>query len=228
MMPALMLATVIALGSPPPRDGQTAYRAECASCHGVDLRGGTNAPSIRGVGAADVDFWVGTGRMPAAVPWVQVGHRGPQLPQNEIDAIVDYVTSVQPGGENIPLVGTNGDAARGRALFRENCMHCHGVDAEGASIGGKSWAPSLDRASVTQVGEAVRIGPGNMPKFSTAQLSERDLNALVTYVAAHRAESQPVLPMATSGSVPEGLLGWIAAGVMAAAAFAFSRGSGHA
>jgi ubiquinol-cytochrome c reductase cytochrome c subunit len=227
MMPALMLATIITMGSPS-RDGQTAYRAECASCHGVDLRGGTNAPSIRGVGAADVDFWVGTGRMPAAVPWVQVGHRGPQLPQNEIDAIVDYVTSVQPGGENIPLVGTNGDAARGRALFRENCMHCHGVDAEGASIGGKSWAPSLDRASVTQVGEAVRIGPGNMPKFSTAQLSERDLNALVTYVAAHRAESQPVLPMATSGSVPEGLLGWIAAGVMAAAAFAFSRGSGHA
>ena len=92
--------------APPPaivqRRPRCAYQQTCASCHGADLRGGVNAPSLRGVGAADVDFWVGTGRMPAAVPWIQVEHRGAQLPQETIDAIVAYVTSVQPGGEPIP------------------------------------------------------------------------------------------------------------------------------
>lgn len=209
----------------PASAGRGAYLKYCASCHGADLRGGPNAPPIRGVGAADVDFMVGTGRMPAAVPWIEVGHRGPQLPQATIDAIVAYVSSVQPGGPPIPVVIAGGDVDRGRDLFRQNCMHCHGVGAGGALIGGRQWAPSLEHATVTQVGEAIRVGPDEMPRFGERQLSARDVDDIVTYLSSLRAtERGAALPLASSGPVPEGLLGWISAGVMAAGAYAFSAG----
>jgi ubiquinol-cytochrome c reductase cytochrome c subunit len=219
MLPAL-LATILALAPP---DGRAAYLQMCATCHGADLRGGPNAPGLRGVGAADVDFWVGTGRMPAAVPWIEVGHRGAQLPQATIDAIVAYVTAVQPGGGAIPIVTTGGDAAHGRTLFRENCMHCHGASAGGGAIGDRQWAPALDRATVTQVAEAIRIGPSEMPAFGTAQLSPNDVDDIATYLSNERAAGGPHgLPAASSGPVPEGLLGWIAAGALAVLAYAFS------
>jgi len=218
----VVLGTMMALT---PVDGHAAYLQQCSSCHGVDLRGGPNAPNIRGVGAADVDFWVGTGRMPAAVPWIEVGHRGPSLPQATINAIVDYVVSVQPGGPPIPLVTTGGDATHGQTLFRENCMHCHGATAEGAPIGDQQWAPPLDRATVTQVAEAIRIGPSEMPVFSEAQLSPGDVDDIATYLSDMRAAGGfHGLPVRSSGPVPEGLLGWLAAGLLALLAYAFSPG----
>jgi len=233
LLVSLLLAKLPPVSQPVPRApitsaaaGRTPYLQNCASCHGGDLRGGPNAPSLRGVGAADVDFMVGTGRMPAAVPWIEVGHRGAQLPQATIDAIVAYVTSVQPGGPPIPIVVTNGNAQHGRALFRENCMHCHGADAQGAAIGGRQWAPPLDRATVTQVAEAIRVGPGEMPVFGDVQLGQGDLNDIVTYLSERRAAAGFTgLPLDSGGPVPEGLLGWIAAGLLAVAAYAFSPGS---
>jgi len=226
-MPALAVAIMLAQLATTPRSepdaratptdtGRAQYLQYCASCHGTDLRGGPNAPSIRGAGAADVDFWVGTGRMPAAVPWIEVGHRGPQLPQSTIDAIVTYVSSVQPGGQPIPVVGTGGDPDRGRALFRADCMHCHGVDAQGGALGGVAWAPALDRATVTQVAEAIRVGPGEMPSFGAGQLSQSDVNDIATYLSQERSRSGFTgTPLTSSGPVPEGLFGWIAAGVLA-------------
>jgi ubiquinol-cytochrome c reductase cytochrome c subunit len=221
MLP-FVIAGIVAL---PPSAGRTAYLEQCAACHGADLRGGASAPSIRGVGAATVDFWVSTGRMPAAVPWVEVGHRGLQMPQATANAIVAYVTSVQPGGTPIPVVTTGGDAQRGQTLFRENCMHCHGADASGAAIGDRQWAPSLERASVTQVAEAIRTGPAEMPVFGEAQLSPRDVDDIATYLSDMHAGGGPQgLPVRSSGPVPEGLLGWLAAGFLALLAYAFASG----
>jgi ubiquinol-cytochrome c reductase cytochrome c subunit len=220
-MAAMLLAATIF--SPQANAGREPYLQRCAACHGADLRGGPNAPSLRGVGAADVDFWVGTGRMPAAVPWLEVEHRGPQMPASTIAAIVAYVTAVAPGGAPIPLVASDGDAVRGEALFRENCMHCHGVDAAGAAIGYRQWAPDLHRATVTQVAEAIRVGPEEMPRFGEHQLDQSDLDDIATYLSQGRARPEFTgLPLSSSGPVPEGLLGWLAAGILALVAFAFS------
>ena len=219
MLPVLV-AAIVAITSP---GGHAAYEQQCATCHGNDLRGGPNGPSIRGAGAADVDFWVGTGRMPAAVPWIQVGHRGPQMPEATIAAIVAYVVSVQPGGPPIPAVTTNGDAERGQTLFRENCMHCHGAAAGGAAIGQGQWAPTLNLATATQVGEAIRVGPGQMPRFGEQQLARADVDDIATYLARQRADAAVHgLPGRSSGPVPEGLLGWLAAGLLAFLAYAFT------
>jgi ubiquinol-cytochrome c reductase cytochrome c subunit len=225
-MTAFVFSATLALAVAPaaPVDGRLAYETRCAACHGEDLRGGDSAPSLRGAGAADLDFWMVTGRMPAAVPWVEVGHRGRQIPLAEIAAIERYVTSVAPGGPPIPQVATGGDAGRGRALFVQNCEHCHGIGAEGAAIGDRDWAPTLHLASVTQVAEAIRVGPGNMPKFGPRQLDDAALGDVVTYVnSLDVGDGITQIPLGTSGAVPEGLIGWLTVGVLAFLAYAFSK-----
>ena len=45
-------------------EGRKLFLANCASCHGTNGEGAIGGPSLIGVGAASVDFQVGTGRMP--------------------------------------------------------------------------------------------------------------------------------------------------------------------
>ncbi|MDP5051890.1 MAG: cytochrome c, partial [Candidatus Planktophila sp.] len=47
-------------------EGRQIFLKGCSSCHGINSEGGAIAPSLVGVGAASVDFQVGTGRMPMA------------------------------------------------------------------------------------------------------------------------------------------------------------------
>ncbi len=54
--------------------GGKLFSANCATCHGMNLQGTGAGPSLLGVGAASVDFQVGTGRMP-------LQNTGPQAPE---------------------------------------------------------------------------------------------------------------------------------------------------
>jgi len=226
MLLPLFLSTLLAEATlaPAVAAGKFAYQTYCSSCHGEDLRGGLNAPSLRGVGAADLDFWMMTGRMPAAVPWLEVGHRGMQISEREIRAIAAYVTAVAPGGPPIPEVATGGNLAHGRVLFTQNCQPCHGIAATGAAIGSTAWAPTLHLASITQVAEAIRVGPGNMPAFGERQLDPRALDDVASYVWQLDTEAvTPDFPLSSSGPVPEGLYGWLAVGALALFAYAFAK-----
>lgn len=224
-----LLSMVVTAATPQQVAGKLSYETRCASCHGADLRGGVNAPSLRGVGAADLDFWMVTGRMPAAVPWIEVGHRDQRISAREVRAIEAYVTNVAPGGPPIPEIAAGGNLTHGRALFTQNCQQCHGVNASGASIGDSGeWAPSMYTASITQVAEAVRVGPGNMPKFAPSQLDDPALGDLATYVISlDTAAATGVFPLNSDGPVPEGLYGWLAAGFLALLGYAFSKRSGR-
>ena len=160
MIPALlfMLGTIVLVPESP---GGQLYITHCATCHGSQMSGSSVAPSLRNVGVAAVDFWMRTGRMPAAVPGIEVGHRdqrnGQALPTEQIEAIETYLAPIA-GSPAIPDVVTNGDAQRGQTLFAQNCEHCHGVRGDGGAIGGSDWAPDLHHAAITQVAEAIRIG----------------------------------------------------------------------
>ena len=223
--PVVLSALLVSAAIAPTTDaGKLAYQTRCASCHGDDLRGGANGPSLRGAGAADLDFWMVTGRMPAALPWLEVGHRGPQIDAREIALIEAYVTSVAPGGPPIPQVATGGNLAHGRELFAQNCEHCHGVGGAGASLGENAWAPALQAASITQVAEAIRVGPGNMPKFAPSQLDDSALRDIVTYVSWLDADAATAaFPLRSSGPVPEGLYGWLSIGALCLCAYAYSK-----
>jgi Cytochrome c, mono- and diheme variants len=62
-------------------EGRQIFLKGCSSCHGINSEGGAIAPSLVGVGAASVDFQVGTGRMPMADMSTQAMRKAPSIPQ---------------------------------------------------------------------------------------------------------------------------------------------------
>ncbi len=200
-----------------PDDGQTLYMTHCSSCHGDNGQGSNVAPSLIGKSAADIHLMLDTGRMPAAVPYINEVHKMPGFTQPEMMQIVKYVQSFTPGStdSSLPRI-LPGNVERGRALFNENCAHCHGVAGNGASVGYNNVAPSLMNSTVFQVGEAIRAGPEVMPRFGPDVLSDQDVSDIARYVNYLQTQSdQPEgidsggLALAHVGPVAEGLIAWI-------------------
>ena len=221
----LWLAT---LTNVPASFGAQLYTSYCASCHGAQQWGSQYGPDLHGIGMAALDFYLTTGRMPAATPWLEVKHRGErsgeQLDPGEINAIEDYLTPVVAGGAPIPMVVADGDLAHGRQLYFLNCIHCHAVNGTGGDIGGVDWAPDLAQASITQVAEAIRVGPGQMPRFGEKQLTPADLNDVASYVMRMTSDEQPAEPpFRSTGPVPEGAVSYIVIILLVAFVFTFWR-----
>jgi ubiquinol-cytochrome c reductase cytochrome c subunit len=188
--------------------GKELFEASCSTCHGLAAEGSTNGPSLQGVGPAAVDFMLSTGRMPLANPAAQPIRQPPRFDPEQIAAIVAYVTAIAPGGPEIPAVDpTAGDLSRGAQLFLDNCSACHGAGAIGDSIGGGQIAPSLNDVTPTQIGEAVRVGPGQMPEFGATDLSDQDLNSIARYALWLRDHGdRGGLPFGRVGAVAEGFV----------------------
>src|SRR6187549_1752049 len=111
-------------------DGKKLFQANCATCHGLDLQGTADGPSLYGVGELAVEFQVATGRMPMAMQGPQAPQKPVQFTQDQIDAMAAWVQTQAPGPE-FPdeeiLSGEGADVARGAELFRINCAMCHNV-----------------------------------------------------------------------------------------------------
>jgi len=168
---------------PPPRDDVSAlYLEDCGICHGSDGRGTRQGPSLVGVGAASVDFQVSTGRMPIPSPDAEPRRRTPKYSQARIRELVAYVQSITGDqGPRIPAVDPDsGNEARGGELFREQCAACHAWSGEGGALIDRE-APATQPATATQIAEAVRTGPGNMPAFGRAAIAGDELDSLVAY-----------------------------------------------
>ena len=188
--------------------GRALYAANCSTCHGLGADGTENGPSLQGVGPASVDFMLRTGRMPLANPADQSVRGEPKFSPVEIDALIAYVASIAPGGEPIPTVDTSaGDLALGAEVFLNNCAGCHGAGASGDSIGGGQIAPALDPADPTEIGEAVRIGPGLMPRFGPETIDQHELDSLAAYLVWLRDHgNEGGLQLGRVGAVAEGLI----------------------
>ncbi|MDH5225702.1 MAG: c-type cytochrome, partial [Actinomycetota bacterium] len=132
----------------------------------------------------------------------------PKFTSEQIDALIAYVGSIAPGGEPIPTVDTSaGDLALGAQVFLNNCAGCHGAGASGDSVGGGQIAPSIYPASPTEIGEAVRIGPGVMPRFGPETIDQRDLDSLAAYLVWIRDNGDDGgLQLGRVGAVAEGLV----------------------
>jgi len=163
----------------PAAGGAALYADGCASCHGADLRGVRGrGPTLRGVGAAAVDFYLSTGRMPLARPGIQPDRAEPVYDRRERAALVAFITARGGAGPPIPVVRPErGDLARGRRLFADACSGCHQIMGKGG-IGTGFVAPGLGEATPTQLAEAVRVGPYLMPRFSREQLPDADVDAM--------------------------------------------------
>jgi ubiquinol-cytochrome c reductase cytochrome c subunit len=224
-LPVLLAAM---MGTPPA--GAGIYAANCSSCHGAQQSGSIDGPSLHHVGMASLDFYLTTGRMPAAVPWVEVAHRderaGQQLPLTEIRALESYLAPVVAGGPPLPQVISGQDLEHGHQLYEVNCQQCHAVGGNGGSIGRSDWAPALHQATINEVADAIRAGPGEMPRFGEQQFSQSDLDDVAGYVLAMQTGTQPGsdgIPFHSTGPVPEGALGYVAIIVLITFVFGFWR-----
>src|SRR5690606_19015135 len=125
-------------------DGEKLFQANCATCHGMDLEGTVNGPSLYGVGELSVEFQVATGRMPLQMQGPQAPQKPVQFTQDQIEAMASYVQSVAPGPsypEEWVLSGEDADLAHGAELFRINCAMCHNVAAAGGALTEGKYAP---------------------------------------------------------------------------------------
>jgi ubiquinol-cytochrome c reductase cytochrome c subunit len=197
------------------RPGGAARFAEgCSSCHGLDARGvARRGPSLRGVGAAAIDFYLSTGRMPLADPGIEPVRSQPRYDRSERSQIATYLRSLDASGPPIPVVDVaGGDVARGRQLFASSCAGCHQIAAKGG-VDPEITAPALDAATPTQIAEAIRIGPYLMPRFGPRTLDARDVDSIVRYVTTY--ERHPTnrggWGIGNIGPIPEGLVAWLLA-----------------
>jgi len=191
--------------------GRRLYESGCITCHGVDGAGTDLGPSLEGVGTASVHFYLSTGRMPLANPGDQPSRRPPTYTDDEIAAFVAYLAPLVEGGPEIPDVHIAGaDLSRGSQLFLNNCAACHGAGAGGDSIGGGQIAPSLVEPTAQQIVEAIRIGPGLMPRWSETTMEPADADAVAAYLVWLRDNAdEGGIQLGRVGAVAEGLIAMV-------------------
>jgi ubiquinol-cytochrome c reductase cytochrome c subunit len=210
--------------------GRELFLVSCAFCHGqngegirtINSQGGDNqlGPSLVGVGAAAVDFQVGTGRMPMAQPGAQAPDKPATFDDEEIAALAAYVASLGPGPA-IPdesdysiegLSDEEREAAitRGGQIFLTNCTACHNFEGSGGAMPRGGYAPKIRGVEPRHIYEALLTGPQNMPTFSNGNLSPDEKRDVIAYLGS--LEEMPDyggFGLGGLGPVSEGLAAWV-------------------
>ena len=195
-------------------EGRQIFLKGCSSCHGLNAEGAQIAPSLIGVGAASVDFQVGTGRMPMADMSTQAMRKDPLYNAEETAALAAYVASLAPGPE-VPNESSlnyerDGSTAEGGELFRNNCAMCHNFAGQGGALTQGKYAPTLMGVEPKHIYEAMVTGPQSMPVFSDKTITPEEKLSIIKWIKS--AEKEPNLGGASLGRVgpvTEGLLGWV-------------------
>ncbi len=202
-------------------DGQKLFTANCATCHGLNLEGSPEGPSLIGVGELSVEFQLATGRMPLQMQGPQAPQKPPQFTEAQIRAMAAYVQSVAPGPgypEDWVTSGeTNPDNAQdevslahGAELFRINCAMCHNVAAAGGALTEGKYAPALTSTSALHMYAAMVTGPQNMPVFGDMNLSTEDKRDIIAALVWQQETVQiGGFTLGSLGPVSEGLFIWI-------------------
>lgn len=202
-------------------EGRQFFLVGCATCHGLNGegvltdRGGNYGPALVGVGAAAVDFQVGTGRMPLAQNSVQAPEKPVVYSPPEIEALAAYVASLGPGpaipSEEYTTASTDEELIRlGGEFFRTNCTACHNSVGAGGALPDGRYAPSIEDVSGRYAYEAMLTGPGQMPVFSDDVMTPEDKLAIISYIASIRDEPDyGGNPLGGLGPVTEGAAAWI-------------------
>jgi len=195
-------------------EGHRLFLANCSTCHGVNAQGRDTAPSLVGVGAAAVDFQVGTGRMPAQSTGPQVPRRPqPQFTAQQIQDLAAYVASLAPGPavpDAAAVDASGSDPSRGGLIFRTNCAMCHNYAGKGGALTNGKYAPNLSSTTPTHIYEAMLTGPQSMPVFADSTMDPQSKRDIIAYLESVRSTPSPGgWSLGSLGPVPEGLVAWV-------------------
>ena len=195
-------------------EGRNLFVEDCATCHGMFAEG-TNgqAPSLIGVGAAAVDFQVGTGRMPRRRDGAEDDRKPPQLNPAQTHAVAAYIQSLG-GGPPIPSAAQVSPAGAniglGQQLFVADCAACHNFVGAGGALTYGKFAPPLTASTPTQIYEAMLTGPEAMPVFNDLTITPQEKRDIIAYVTQVRAQPNPGgFSLGRVGPVTEGLVAFL-------------------
>ncbi|MFY1595298.1 cytochrome c [Micromonospora sp. WMMD737] len=166
-------------------EGKALFDVSCVTCHGRNAQGVEGrGPSLIGVGAASVEFQVGSGRMPMARQEAQAQRKPELFTDEETRQLAQYVQElgggpVVPDGDDLHA---DGNVAAGGELFRINCAQCHAFGGGGGALSSGKYAPSLRPATDRQIYAAMLSGPQNMPVFGDNQISPDQKADLIAYI----------------------------------------------
>jgi ubiquinol-cytochrome c reductase cytochrome c subunit len=214
--------------------GEELFNANCSSCHGIagqgisrprpgagDLSGA--GPSLRGVGAMAADFYLRTGLMPLAKVHAQPSNQRVLFTRKEIEALTAFIAALGRGPGVPHPEPSSGSISEGFTLFTEDCAGCHQSLARGGFVTG-ARVPPLQGIDAKEIAEAVRIGPYLMPRFSARRITNPQLNSIIEYVlSTNRPVNRGGWSIGNLGPIPEGLVAWLAALLLAIACLAVSR-----
>jgi ubiquinol-cytochrome c reductase cytochrome c subunit len=200
--------------------GAELYAANCSTCHGIDGSGINDprpgaggilgaGPSLRGVGALAADFYLRRGFMPLRNIHDEPSDEAVLFSEKEIRSLVAYVASLGPGPAIPSPNPAAGSLSEGMHLYTLHCAGCHQENAEGGFVTG-ARVPPLQGISATQIAEAVRIGPYEMPTFSSKQISDAQLNSIIKFVLSlkNHGDNRGGWRIGNIGPIPEGLVTW--------------------
>lgn len=207
--------------------GRELFIVGCAYCHGsngegvLTQSGEQYGPPLIDVGAASVDFQVGTGRMPLAAPTQQAMRKPPIYSEEETRQLAAYVDSLGTGPaiptvEDYTLPADLSDEereeaiSRGGQIFLTNCTACHNFDGSGGAMPRGGFAPTLRGVSAKHIYEALLTGPQSMPSFSNGNLSPSEKRDVIAYLQkTDEAPAYGGAGLGNLGPVSEGLFAWI-------------------
>jgi ubiquinol-cytochrome c reductase cytochrome c subunit len=208
------------------KQGRELFLVGCSFCHGLNGQGVTTldgnqiGPSLAGVGAAAVDFQVGTGRMPAVQPGAQIPQKEVSYTPDEIAALAAYVATLGPGPA-IPnesdwsLAGLSAEErqaaiTRGGQIFLTNCTACHNFEGSGGAMPRGGYAPRIRGVEPKYIYEAMLTGPQAMDNFSNGNLSVEEKRDIIAYLDS--LEENPEyggFGLGGIGPVSEGMFAWL-------------------
>ncbi len=209
------------------QQGRDLFLVNCSFCHGQNgegvrtVDGNQLGPSLVGVGAAAVDFPVGTGRKPMAQPGQQAPRKPESFSDEETAAMAAYVASLGPG----PAIPDESDYSieglseeerqeaivRGGQIFLTNCTACHNFTGSGGAMPRGGYAPRILDVEGKYVYEALLTGPQSMPNFSNGNLSPEEKRDVIAYLESLREDPQyGGFGMGGLGPVAEGMYAWLA------------------
>jgi ubiquinol-cytochrome c reductase cytochrome c subunit len=194
-------------------EGHSLFEENCSTCHGMFAEGSDVAPSLIGVGAAAVDFQVGTGRMPAAELGPENVRKPVKFTPSQISALAAFIQSVG-GGPPIPSAAqvnpAAGSYAVGQQLFVANCAACHNFDGAGGALTDGKFGPALTQSTPRQIYEAMLTGPEAMPVFNDLTVTPQEKRDIIAYVTEVRSQPNPGgFSLGRVGPVTEGLVAFL-------------------
>ena len=207
--------------------GRELFLVGCAFCHGQNGEGILSSregmivgPPLVGVGAAAVDFQVGTGRMPMAQPGSQAERKPAVYNEEEIAALAAYVASLGvgpaiPEESDYSIEGLSEDEreeaiVRGGQIFLTNCTACHNFEGSGGAMPRGGFAPKIRGVEPKYIYEAMLTGPQAMDNFSNGNLSPEEKRDVILYLQSIKDDpAYGGFSMGGLGPVSEGLFAWL-------------------